>query len=199
MSASAGSLADVEAWAQHEFPTHLAEVIRIVEDPLTEGPLHMNHFDGEYVDGKILLQPILLYTLAVGTTAAGEEVYARLLGNNDVGLFKGVVIASPTNSKKTFRIIKPVVGLADTKLHVPFRYPVETGHPAGLDRLETLIRYCYLCLGEETAVQPKLGFFKAHFRAACRDVFRGSTGATDGDEMDDNDTIPGEKSPITID
>ena len=88
--------------------------------------------------------------------------------------------------------MKSVVGLADVKLDAPFSYPNETSHPAAIDRLETLIRYAYLANGEATAVQPKLGFFRTHFRGACRDVAQGCGSDVDANEMEDDSTLAGE-------
>ncbi|KAF9694760.1 hypothetical protein EKO04_007478 [Ascochyta lentis] len=194
MSFTAGSLEDVEAWANREFPEYFAE-LDSVESPI---PIfEMVSFDGEYVDGKIVLQSILVPTLEVGSTAARCSVYARISGNNDVELFSYQEVVHPGSSEK-LGCMKPVVGLVDVVLHEPLSHPVETGHPAGVDRLETLIRYIYLKNGEPTAVQPKLGFFKTHFRAACRDVARGVGLLMDGDDTDESDTLPGDFPPDLV-
>ncbi|KAF2631149.1 hypothetical protein BU25DRAFT_418775 [Macroventuria anomochaeta] len=194
MSFEAGSLEDVEAWANHEFPAYFAEVIRTG----TSTPFNMLDFDGEYVDAKVVLQPMLVSVLEVGTTTSDQTVYARVCGNNDVELFSGHEIESLTDARKLLRYMKPIVDLADINLNAPFSYPVKIGHPAGVDRLETLIRYLYLKNGEDTAVQPKLGFFKMHFRAACHDVARGTGAVVEAGDMDDSDTLFGDSPPDLI-
>ncbi|KAJ4346073.1 hypothetical protein N0V95_005748 [Ascochyta clinopodiicola] len=52
--------------------------------------------------------------------------------------------------------------------------------------------------GDPTAVQPKLGFFKSHFRAACRDVARGRGALVDGDDTDESDTLPDNSPPDLV-
>ena len=190
MSSQAGSLEDVEAWALHEFPTYFAEVSN------TGAALFVNiEFQGQFIDGKIVLQSlVLLNALAVGLTTDGQFVYA-LLRSNDVELFSEQEVDSPSGKSVNILLyMKPVDDLAGVKLDPPFSYPVQTGHPAGVDRLETLIRYLYLRNGDRTAVQSKLGFFKTHFRAACRDVARGTGAVVEADEMNDDDILPG-RSP----
>jgi hypothetical protein len=186
MPTEAGSLEDVEAWAEHEFPTYFAALSTF---PLS---FHVGTsiFDGEYTDGKIVLQNVLISSLHIGVTDAGRSVYARITGCNDVELFCDHRVKAAEDTKE-LRYIKPVVGLDGIELAAPFSYCAETGHPACIDRLETLIRYAYLGSGEEEAVRPKLGFFKAHFRGACRDVARGTGASAGADEMEDNDTLPG--------
>lgn len=184
----AGSLEDVEAWAEHDFPVLFAAVTTFVLTDL----FGTYDFDGEYLDGKVILQRILISALQVGTTTAGHTVYARIMGNNDVELFRGHEVVSPKDAKQLIWYIKPVADLDDVTLHKPFCYPIKTEHPASIDRLETIIRYFFLRNDETSAVAPKLGFFKAHFRAACRDVARGTGAVTEGDEMDGDDTLPGQ-------
>lgn len=81
----------------------------------------------------------------------------------------------------------PVTGLAGIVLNTPFKYPVETGHSAGLDRVETLVRYFHLELIGQTAEQLKLGFFKTRFPAACGDIARGTGAVAETDETDETD------------
>jgi len=179
-----GSLEDVEAWAQRDFPTYFAALSTFPDAELVD----TSKFDGEYVDGKIILQSVLISALDVGVTTARTAVYARITGGSDVELFCDHKVKAAEVTEDLW-CIKPVAGLDGIKLAAPFRYCAESGHPARIDRLETLIRYAYLKAGEEQAVQPKLGFFKAHFRGACRNVARATGVSTEIDEMVDDETI----------
>ncbi|KAJ8110669.1 hypothetical protein OPT61_g6539 [Boeremia exigua] len=180
-----GSLEDVEAWAKSEFSAYFAALSLPAGAKVYGG----RNFDGEYVDGKVVLQLILVRVLEVGWTAKRETVYARFIGvEEDVELFVEQKAVSPTNKNKTLRYIKPLKDLAGVGLQPPFHHPIDTGHAAGVDRLETLIRYFCLKHGEETVVLPKLGFFKTHFRAACRDVARATGAVTEPDGSDDDNT-----------
>ena len=188
MSLEAGSLEDVTAWAGKEFPYYFSYMVH-------HPKLKTLRFDGEYLNNRIALQPMLITALPVGQMKTGQIVYAHITGSNDVDLFSEEEVASLTANKKGkehFQYMKSVVGLADVKLDAPFNYPIETGHPAAIDRLETLIRYAYLANGEATAVQPKLGFFRTHFRGACRDVAQGCGSDVDANEKEDDNTLAGE-------
>ncbi|KZM25991.1 uncharacterized protein EKO05_0009149 [Ascochyta rabiei] len=188
-----GSLEDVEAWASQEFPDYFRAFVDTERLHTKTLP-----FDGEYMDGKIILKSMLLVALEVGSTDTGNKVYARISGSNDVELFSDHMIADPTGSKKGLSYMKPAVDLVDMYLRTPYNHSIETGHPAGVDRLETLIRFIFLSNGESTAVQPKLGFFKSHFRAACRDVARGRGVLVDGDDTDESDTLSDTSPPELI-
>ncbi|KAJ4379534.1 hypothetical protein N0V86_004715 [Didymella sp. IMI 355093] len=193
MPTNPGSLEDVEAWAGHEFPAYFAALPNF---PLSS-PVDTIRFDGECTDGKIVLQTILISALHVGVTVAGTSVYARITGCNDVELFCDQRV-KPSEDAKELWCIKPILGLDGIELTAPFSYCAQTGHPACIDRLETLIRYAYLKSGEEEAVRSKLGFFKAHFRGACRDVARGTGASAEADEMEDDDTPPVYSPPDLI-
>ena len=184
MPFAAGSLEDVEAWANQEFPAYFSEVAKFPAPNFSTIV-----FDGEYQDGRIILQSMLISALAVGHTNTGQDVYARISADSEVELVGNHITIS---DDKHFTYMKPVDSLGDIALHEPFNHTIATRHPAGVDRLETLIRYMCLKKGVKAAVQPKLGFFKAHFRAACRDVVRAMIGAVGGDETDDDDTLSGE-------
>ncbi|KAH6614135.1 hypothetical protein C7974DRAFT_380503 [Boeremia exigua] len=211
MSFPAGSREDVEAWARSEFPAYFEATLMAGG----VGSYGTSYFGGEYVDGKVVLQPILVAALKVGLTTTGQTVYARLRGDDDVQLFSDHKLTPPmedskpkrllsndqkltssTEDNKSIRCIIPVMDLADVQLHSPFYHSLETGHPAGVDRLETLIRFQCLIHGDMTAVQPKLGFFKTHFRAACRDVARGTGAVVEEDNLDD--LLPGDTPPELI-
>jgi hypothetical protein len=183
-----GSLEDVEAWAQHKFPTYFAALSIF---PIAER-VETLKFDGQCIDSKILVQPVLISALYVGVTAAGTAVYARITGNIDVELFCDHKVKASKDTEDLW-CIKPVAGLEGVKIAAPFRYCAESGHPACIDRLDTLIRYAHLKAGEEEAVSPKLGFFRTHFRAACRDVARSTGALTEADEMTDDETLPGKR------
>ena len=185
-----GSLEDVEAWAQRDFPTYFAALSTF---PIAED-VDTSKFDGEYVDGRIILQSVLVLALDVGVTAAGMAVYARITGSSDVELFCDHKVKAPEDVEDLL-CIKPVAGLDGIKLAAPFCHCTESGQPAPvcIDRLEALIRYAHLKAGEEEAVRPKLGFFKAHFRGACCDVARGTGALTEADEMADDEMLPGKR------
>ena len=99
----AGSLDDVEAWAQHEFPAYFAALSTF---PIAQH-IDISRFDGEDVDGKIVLQPVLISALDVGVSAAGTSIYARITGGNDVELFCGHRVKAYENTEDLW-CIKPV-------------------------------------------------------------------------------------------
>lgn len=186
----AGSLEDVEAWAKDEFPAYFAAVTKFSDD----SPIETLKFDGELIDGRVVLQPILIRALGIGIakpTTNLRGVVACLKGNSEVELFYNVEYDPPEGHEEELFYIAPVTNIAEVELYEPFARPIMTEHLAGLDRLETLIRYFFLKHGEKNAVQPKLGFFKTHFRAACRDVARATSTVSEADEMDDDETLPG--------
>ncbi|KAF3003559.1 hypothetical protein E8E13_006252 [Curvularia kusanoi] len=172
------TLEDVESWAKVEFPGSFAALRAWKCTGFFERP-----FDGAEIDGDIVLQSILILALPVGETSAGTSVFARIADNNDVELFtttmharnqvdKGLAIATP---------IKDTVGIC---LHEPFKFAIEGNGPAGVDRLEALIRYYFLAQGMASAVQGCLKYFKKYFRAACHNVAQ-SVGATVKEDYDD--------------
>lgn len=184
----AGSYEDVRAWAEAEFPAYFAAVADSVDNNLFQ----TNKLDGEFVNGKVVLQPILIRMLGVALTASdGLPVHARFIGDNEVELVRHTEIKDPKDGNKVLWYIKPVTDVTEVELYEPFCHVIDTGHPAAVDRLETLIRFFYLKCGDKNAVQPRLGFFKTHFRAACRDVAR-ATGSVYRVDETDNDTLPGE-------
>lgn len=151
-------------------------------------------FDGKCVDGKIVLQPVLISSLDIGVNGAGTAVYARIAGSDDAELFCDHKVKSFDDAEEAW-CIKPLARLEGVKLAAPFRY-CAGGYPVSIDRLETLIRYAYLKADEEKAVSPKLGFFQAHFRGACRDVTRGTGASTETNEMADDESLPGKSREI---
>ncbi|KAF3043953.1 hypothetical protein E8E12_000350 [Didymella heteroderae] len=67
-----------------------------------------------------------------------------------------------------------------------------------IEGVEAEHKYAYLKAGEEDAVSPKLGFFKTHFRGACRDIARGTGTLSEADEVADDETLPGDWPPGLI-
>ncbi|KAJ4990290.1 hypothetical protein SVAN01_04172 [Stagonosporopsis vannaccii] len=195
----AGSLEDVEAWAQAEFPACFAQFTAL----LTDDEVETLRFDGEFNDGRVVLQPILVRALPIGCARTdsthADSVYARMTVNSELELIYKTRCNYPDKNERLCWYMQPVVDIAEVELVAPFCYPVDSKHPAALDRLETLIRYVLLKCGDRFAVQPKLGFFKAHFRAARRDVAYGVGAVKEADEMDDDDdTLPDETPPDLI-
>lgn len=190
----AGSLQDVEAWAKAEFPVYFAATTDLVH----QIPIEKSLFDGELVAGRVLLHPILVHTLGIGcATNTNLGVYACLNGQNDVELFKETEFDLPG---KLCYYTNPIKDIAEVELDQPWSCSIETGHTDALNRLETLIMYSFLRHGETDAVVWKLGFFKTHFRAACRDVARATGAVNEADEMhmNDNDILPGNSSSYYI-
>ncbi|KAF1362731.1 hypothetical protein EJ07DRAFT_174274 [Lizonia empirigonia] len=185
MSLTTGSFEDVDAWAKREFSLSYAALRSSIPYIIQE-----LNFDGDYVDGKIVWQPMLVIALEVGSTTANNSVYACLSDNNGVELFSEEEKISPSRKLNHCIYRKPVMCLADITLKAPFKHLIKTGHPAGVNQLETLIRYIYLSIGFTTALQSKLDFFRAHFRDACHDVARGMGTLIEDDEMDNSDTLP---------
>ncbi|KAF3045751.1 hypothetical protein E8E11_009152 [Didymella keratinophila] len=184
-----GSLEDVEAWAQRDFPTYFAALSTF---PIAEH-IDTSKFDGQSIDGYIILQPVLISALDIGVTAAGTSVYARITRSSDVELFCDHKVKVPGGTEDLW-CIKPIAELNGIELAAPFRY-CTSGNLASIDRLETLIRYVYLKAGEDEAVSAKLGFFKAHFRGACCDVALSTGALTEADDMADDEMLPVGDSP----
>lgn len=118
--------------------------------------------------------------------------YGRITGNSEAELFCNHVKKSNEDTEDLC-CIKPVEDLNSIKLAAPSNYCADREHAARIDRLETLIRYVCFQSGEGQAVQPRLEFFEAHFRGACRDVARGTGAVIVADEIADDETLTGEQ------
>lgn len=187
MSLTTGSFEDVDAWAMREFPVSYAALCSSSCDEVIEIEIGL---DGDCVDGNIVWQPLRVICVSVGSSTDRKNIWACLSDSNGVDFFRIEKMISPGILKPRF-YRKPVMCVADTTLKAPFEHLIQTGHPAGVNRLEAIIRYLLLENDDVTVVHSELDFFMAHFRDACRDVARGMGALVEDDEMDGSDTLPG--------
>jgi hypothetical protein len=186
MSIPSGSLQAVEDWAKHEFPDDYAKVAS-----LTNINLEVTTFDGECMDDGVIHIPKEIITIEVGHTSLEEPVYAWITENSEVKLCYPSTFILFDVVKRYFM---PVTKLTDIEFSEPFSWLVATGDQFCIDRLETLICYMFLRGGDADAVQPRLGFFKTHFRDACRDVAHRLANPVPDEDMDNSAIILGKNS-----